>query len=237
MATYVLVHGSWQGGWCWHRVVAGLRRVGHRVLAPDLLSLGRDFTPYASITLAKWTEQIAALALSAEEPVILVGHSRGGIVISEVAERVPDRVGVLVYVSAFLLENGQTLQEIATQDSQSLVLPAMVLAEDRLSATIKEDAAREAFYGQCRDEDVVLALSLLRPEPLAPIATPIGTTAARFGRVPRVYVECNRDRAISPGMQRQMQQALPCSRRIALQSDHSPFLSHAAELSEALLQL
>jgi pimeloyl-ACP methyl ester carboxylesterase len=237
MATYVLVHGSWHGGWCWHRVVAGLQRAGHRVLAPDLLSMGRDFTPYASVTLERWTEQIAALVRTAEQPVVLVGHSRAGIVISEVAERVPERIGVLVYVTAFLLENGQTLQEIASQDSQSLVLPSMVLADDHLSAMIKEDAARDAFYGQCRDEDVVLALSLLRPEPLAPIATPVRTSAARFGRVPRVYVECNLDRAISPEIQRHMQAALPCSRRMALQSDHSPFLSRAAELTEVLLQL
>jgi pimeloyl-ACP methyl ester carboxylesterase len=237
MTTYVLVHGSWHGGWCWHRVVAGLQRAGHRALAPDLLSLGRDFTPYASVTLESWTNQVATLVRTAEEPVVLVGHSRAGIVISQVAERVPDRIAVLVYVTAFLLESGQTLQEIANQDSQSLVLPSLVVADDQLSATFREEAAREAFYGQCSDEDVVLALSLLRPEALAPIATPVRTTAARFGRVPRVFVECTLDRAITLPIQRQMQAALPCRNRITMQSDHSPFLSHAAELTDALLAL
>ena len=236
MASYVLVHGSWHGGWCWHRVVAGLERAGHRVLAPDLLSMGRDFTPYASVTLAAWADQIAALVAAEEEPVVLVGHSRGGIVISEVAERIPQRLCGLVYVTAFLLENGQSLQEIAGQDEQSLVLPSLVMAEDHLSATFREAAARDAFYGQCSDEDVVLALSLLRPEPLAPIVTPVRTTAECFGRVPRVYIECDSDRAISPAMQRRMQSALPCSTRITLRSDHSPFLSHAPELTAALLQ-
>lgn len=237
MTTYVLVHGSWHGGWCWHRVVAGLQRAGHRVLAPDLLSLGRDFTPYASVTLESWTNQVATLVQTAEEPVVLVGHSRAGIVISQVAERVPDRIAVLVYVTAFLLQSGQTLLEIANQDSQSLVLPSLVVADDQLSARFKEEAAREAFYGQCSDEDVVLALSLLRPEALAPIATPVRTTAARFGRVPRVFVECTLDRAITLPIQRQMQAALPCRNRITMQSDHSPFLSHAAELTDALLAL
>jgi pimeloyl-ACP methyl ester carboxylesterase len=237
MTTYVLVHGSWHGGWCWHRVVAGLQRAGHRVLAPDLLSLGRDFTPYASVTLESWTNQVATLVQTAEEPVVLVGHSRAGIVISQVAERVPDRIAVLVYVTAFLLESGQTLLEIANQDSQSLVLPSLVVADDQLSARFMEEAAREAFYGQCSDEDVVLALSLLRPEALAPIATPVRTTAARFGRVPRVFVECTLDRAITLPIQRQMQAALPCRNRITMQSDHSPFLSHAAELTDALLAL
>jgi pimeloyl-ACP methyl ester carboxylesterase len=237
MASYVLVHGSWHGGWCWHRVVAGLERSGHRVLAPDLLSLGRDFTPYASVTLSAWADQIAALVRAEDEPVVLVGHSRGGIVISEVAERIPQRVRGLVYVTAFLLENGQTLQDIAGQDDESLVLPSLVLAEDLLSASFRETAARDAFYGQCSEEDVVLALSLLRPEPMAPIATPVRTTTERFGRVPRVYIECDADRAISLAMQRRMQSALPCRTRITLRSDHSPFLSCAPELTVALLSM
>lgn len=213
------------------------QRAGHRVLAPDLLSLGRDFTPYTSVILENWTDQVATLVRTVGEPVVLVGHSRAGVIISEVAERVPDRIAVLGYVTAFLLENGQTLQEIATQDNQSLVPPAMVVADDHLSATIREDAAREAFYGQCSEEDVVLALSLMRPEPLAPIATPVRTTSARFGCVPRVFVECTLDRAITLPMQRRMQAALPCRNRITMQSEHSPFLSHAAELTDALLQL
>ncbi len=237
MSTYVLVHGAWHGGWCWHRIVARLERASQRVMAPDLLSLGRDSTPPGSIALATWTEQIARLVESAAEPVVLVGHSRGGIVLSEVAEMIPERMRVLVYVTAFLLDNGQTLQDSAAQITDSLVPPAMIPSSDRRSATVRESAVRDAFYGRCSDEDVALARALLKPEPLEPLATPVRISAARFGSVPRVYIECTDDRAITHAAQRRMQAALPCRDRVMLQSDHSPFFCRPDDLADALLRL
>ena len=237
MATYVLVHGAWHGGWCWHRIVARLQRASHRVMAPDLLALGIDATPPGRVTLDRWAGQIATLIESAPEPVVLVGHSRGGIVLSAVAERIPERIRTLVYVTAFLLEDGISLREAAEQDSESLVPPAMMIAEDHLSATMRADAVRDSFYGRCSDDDVALAMSLLKPEPLAPLATPTRISAARFGGVPRMYVECSGDRAITHAAQRKMQAALPCRERITLDTDHSPFFSCPDELAGVLLGL
>jgi pimeloyl-ACP methyl ester carboxylesterase len=236
MTTYVLVHGAWHGGWCWHRIVAQLQRAGHRAIAPDLKSLGRDRTSPGEITLATWTDQIAALVQSLPEPVVLVGHSRAGIILSEVAERIPDRMRALVYVTAFLLENGRSLQDAVGEMPDSLVGGAMEMAEDHLSVSVREDAVHDGFYGQCSDADVILAKSLLVPEPLAPLATPLRISAARFGSVPRIYIECSEDRAITHAGQRRMQAALPCRTRITLASDHSPFFSHAEELTAALLE-
>ena len=238
MTTYILVHGAWHGAWCWHRIVARLRQASHQVIAPDLLSLGRDFTPTRSVTLASWTQQIVALVQAAPEPVVLVGHSRGGIVLSEVAEHIPERIRALVYVSAFLLENGRTLRDVAAEDSESLVVPAaMIFDDEHQRVSMREEVVREVFYGQCSNEQVVLAQSLLRPEPLAPLATPVRTSAARFGSVPRIYVECTLDRVITHGAQRRMQAALPCRERITLATDHSPFFSRTEELASVLLRL
>jgi pimeloyl-ACP methyl ester carboxylesterase len=235
MATYILIHGAWHGGWCWHRIVTQLERGSHRALAPDLLSLGRDRTLPGSVTLADWTHQISMLVDAAPEPVVLVGHSRGGIVLSEVAERRPDRIRTLVYVTAFLLENGRSLQQVAEVHPESLVGPNMMLDVSRGCVEFRDEAARETFYGECTDEDVALARALLVPEPLAPLGTPIRVTDASFGRVPRVYVECSRDRAMTLGMQREMQAALPCRAVFSLDTDHSPFLSRPDELAAALL--
>jgi pimeloyl-ACP methyl ester carboxylesterase len=237
MTTYVMVHGAWHGGWCWHRIVPRLERHGHRALAPDLAAMGRDRTPVGSITLAHWAPQISALVEAQTEPVILVGHSRGGIVLSEVAERVPARIRALVYVSAFLLSSGQSLQVAASQDPQSLVGPGLVVADDQLSVRIRDQAAQAAFYGECSAEDAALACALLVPEPMAPLVTPISVSAANFGRLARVYVECSRDRAITHQQQRRMQSALPCHQRVTLDTDHSPFLSRPDELAAALLRL
>jgi pimeloyl-ACP methyl ester carboxylesterase len=236
MATYILVHGAWHGGWCWHRIVARLERAGHRVLAPDLLSLGRDRTPVGSVTLADWTEQITALIDAQPEPVVLVGHSRGGIVLSEVAERRPTRIRVLVYVTAFLLENGCSLQMATREHSESLVGPNLVVADDHRSVRIRDEAVRETFYGECTDDDVALARALLVAEPMAPLATPVRTSDANFGTVPRMYVECARDRAMTLASQRQMQAALPCRDTVLIDTDHSPFLSRPDELASVLLR-
>src|SRR5262245_17861037 len=100
MSTFVLVHGAWHGAWCWYKVVPQLTQAGHTAIAPDLPGLGRDRTPLAEISLDRWTEAICEIVDAATEPVVLVGHSRGGIVISEVAERRPARVATLVYLTA-----------------------------------------------------------------------------------------------------------------------------------------
>jgi pimeloyl-ACP methyl ester carboxylesterase len=110
MATFVLVHGAFHGGWCWYKIVPLLEAKGHRVLAPDLPGLGDDHTPLADLSLAAWTDSVAAKLHVLGTPVILVGHSRGGIVISEVAERVPEHVSALVYLTAFLVSDGESLQ-------------------------------------------------------------------------------------------------------------------------------
>src|SRR3990172_12780518 len=83
MSTYIFVHGAWHGGWCWYKVVPLLERAGHRVLAPDLPSLGKDKTPVSEVSLALWAEHLCRLLEAEREPAVLVGHSRGGIVISE----------------------------------------------------------------------------------------------------------------------------------------------------------
>jgi len=234
MTTYVLVHGAWHGGWCWHRVAAHLERASHRVVAPDLKSLGRDRTPPNQVSLADWADQIASLAKSEPDPVVLVGHSFGGTVISEVAERIPEHLRSLVYLTAFMLENGRSLQQAADDDPESLVGPATVVADDHLTATIREDASRAAFYGYCSDADVLLANSLLVPQATLPFATPVHVSAGRFGRVPRAYIECSADRAITPAAQRRMQDRLPCRERITLDADHSPFLCRSEELAAVL---
>ena len=237
MSTFVLVHGAWHGAWCWYKVVPRLTQAGHRVLAPDLPSLGRDRTPVAEISLDSWADSICKVVEAAVEPVILVGHSRGGIVISAVAERVPKRIAMLVYLTAFLLRDRETLLEVAQTADSSLVVPNIVVADDKVSMTVPGDAVQAAFYGECSPEDVVLAGMLLAPEAIAPNATPLRVTDSRFGTVPRVYIECLRDKAIPVALQRRMAHNSPCEIVASLDSDHSPFLSTPGPLVDHLLAL
>lgn len=237
MSTYILVHGAWHGGWCWYKVVPLLEKAGHTVIAPDLPSLGKDKTPISQVSLALWAEHVCWLLDAQAEPAVLVGHSRGGIVISEAAERRPDNVKTLVYLCAFLLRSGESLLQVAGEDTTSLVVPNLVVADDQSSCTVRDDAIRDAFYGDCSDEDVALARLCLAPEPMAPMATPVSVSEGNFGRVPRVYIECLQDRAIPPALQKRMCTAMPCQRVISMDTSHSPFFSAPQALVDHLLAL
>jgi len=237
LATYVLIHGAWHGGWCWDKVVPLLEKAGHKVKAPDLPGHGEDKTPTSSVTLQVYTDRVCRVLDGQSEPVVLVGHSMGGIVITQSAEYRPAKIGPLVYLTAFLLRNGESLLQVAQGDAEALVLPNLVMAEDQSYATVRDEAIREAFYGDCSDEDVARAKSLLVPQAAAPFATPMSTTPENFGRVPRVYIECLRDRAISPSAQKAMYTALPCRKVISMDTDHSPFFSAPEELAGHLMSL
>ncbi|HEV2523852.1 MAG TPA: alpha/beta fold hydrolase, partial [Gammaproteobacteria bacterium] len=115
MATFILIHGAWQGGWCWERIVPRLEAEGHRVFAPDLPGMGQDPTPLAEITLDRWVQFVSDLVYQQKEKVILVGHSRGGLIISQVAEQLPEHIQSLVYLAAILVPNGGTLANAMQQ--------------------------------------------------------------------------------------------------------------------------
>jgi pimeloyl-ACP methyl ester carboxylesterase len=237
VSAYVLIAGAWHGGWCWHKVVTRLRKAGQRALALDLPSLGRDRTPLALVSLQTWTESVCQILDAETEPVVLVGHSRAGAVISQAAEARPAKIRALVYLAGYLLADGESVSQKAKQDRESLVGPNMQLSPDRVSWTLRDAAVHDALYGGCADEDVVLAQSLLTPEAVAPLMTPIRVSEERFGRVPRVYIECLRDRAVSLSEQRKMVTAMPCREVISLDTDHSPFFSAPDELTQHLLAL
>ena len=234
MSIFVLVHGAWHGAWCWQKLTPLLQAQGHRVIAPDLLGLGEDQTPLPQATLAAWTAQICRILDAQPEPVILVGHSRGGLVISEVAEQRPDKIKKLVYLTAMLIESGESGLGTFGKIGPSPLQDYLVVAPDAVSMTVKEEGYKPSFYGMCSDADVALAKRLCRPEPLEPSNAPLRLSAERYGRVPRVYIECLRDGAITPAMQKAMYAALPCAQVIAMDSDHSPFFSAPAELARHL---
>jgi pimeloyl-ACP methyl ester carboxylesterase len=237
MATFILVHGSWHGGWCWDGVAALLAGSGHVVHAPDLAGLGADRTPLAGITLAGWRDQIVEIVDRASEPVMLVGHSRGGIVISEAAEARPDKIARLVYLAAFLLRDGESISRTMRADGSSLILPSLIVLEDGISSIVRREALAATFYGDCTPAEIAEAASRLRPEPVLPNRTPVHVTAERFGRVKRAYITTALDRAVPPGLQRLMCSALPCDPMVAMDTAHSPFISAPATLALHLAML
>ena len=237
MATYLLIHGAWHGGWCWRKVVPLLEAGGHRVLAPDLPGHGEDKTDPATVTLESYTKCICEIVGRQTKPVILVGHSMGGVAITQAAENCPDRVGALIYLCAFLPRNGESLMTWASQDHESMVNASTVDPRADGAISFNPEYSREAFYGNCTDEDVAFAQSNLVAQSPAPFGTPVQTSVARWGRISRYYIECERDRAITPRLQREMQQHSPCRQTFSIDTDHSPFLSAPDQLADVLSRI
>ena len=123
MSTFVLVHGAWHGSWCWKKVVPLLEEAGHEVVTLDLPGHGDDGTPVSEVTLVTYAERVCDVLDEQSELVVLVGHSMGGLVISEAAERRPEKIKLLVYLTGFLLANGKTLIETAQADEEAIVVP------------------------------------------------------------------------------------------------------------------
>ena len=236
MANYVLVHGSAHGSWCWERVVPLLRDLGHTVTAVDLPGNGHDDASLADITLETYAEFLCNVLDAQDGPSVLVGHSLGGISISRTAELRPDRVAVLVYLTAALLEDGVTfLASVSGEpydEHRALeTRPSWNLSEDRSHVIYKPELAQHRFYNDCTEEDVAWAKSMLVPQPVGPLVSPLRITDANYGRVPRVYVECALDNAVTPEWAREMYTALPCAEVITMPTGHSPFLSAPEELA------
>jgi len=113
MANYLFVHGAWHGGWCWKRVARILRAAGHEVFAPTLTGLGeREHLLNADVGLDIHIQDVlGVLKYEDLHDVILVGHSYGGMVIAGVAEKATTRIKHLVYLDAFVPEDGKSLAD------------------------------------------------------------------------------------------------------------------------------
>lgn len=114
MAQIVLVHGAWHGGWCWRDVARDLRRRGHEVFTPTLTGIGeRTHLLGPEVGLNTHIEDISAvLTFENLKDIVLCGHSYGGMVVTGVADRMPERVRSLVYLDAFVPENGKAVFDL-----------------------------------------------------------------------------------------------------------------------------
>ncbi len=228
--TFILIHGSWHSAWNWHKVTPLLEKQGHRVLAVDLPGMGRDKTPVQEVTMEMVVAKICKLIDSVEGKVILVGHSKNGIMISQAAEYRPDKIEKLIYLAAYLIPHGKTQREYSIQDTQGVLKPYVIRQEETNSTTLSGEIYKEGLYHDCDDSITELAKVLLSHEPIGTAVTPLQLTNHHFGRVPRYYIECTDDRAVTPFIQQKMYTETPCKKVYQLPSSHSPFFSKPAEL-------
>jgi pimeloyl-ACP methyl ester carboxylesterase len=239
MATFVLIHGSWHGGWCFDQVRARLEEAGHEVIAPDLPGMGGDEAALRAVTLQGWADFTAWLCRQARRrPVILAGHSRGGLVVSQAAETAPEAIDALVYICAMMLPDGMSRAQFKTLEEPNPAFDAIISPVFGGAGTVASADGGPAVFAQLSPaETVARAMARLVAEPHGPRAAPLRLTPERFGSLPRTYVECTQDRTIPIASQRRMQALVPGAHVVTLPADHSPFFSMPDRLADALIDV
>lgn len=237
MSTFILIHGSWHSAWNWHKVVPILENQGHKAIAIDLPGMGRDKTPIETVSLELSVKKVVDIVQKEEGPVILVGHSKNGVIISQVAEYMPEKIVKLIYLAAYLVPNGKTQAEYSAQDTEGILKPYVRRFPESNSHTLDPVIYREGLYHDCDPDIAEMAKYILSHEPVATGITPLELSNENFGRIPRYYIECTEDRAVTPFIQRKMYTETPCQKVYQMATSHSPFFSRPEELCKIFLEI
>lgn len=227
MADILLIHGSCHGAWCWDKLIPHLSAKGYTARAIDLPSHGDDKTAVEAVTLDHYAR---AIAENCADHTTLVGHSMGGYAIAAAAERIPEQIAQLIYLCAYVPQNGMTLAQMRKKAPRQPLLPAVRMAPDGLSFTIDPEMAPDIFYHDCTQGDVEFALSRLCPQAVAPTNVSLADMSA-VEKLPRCYIRCMDDRTIPPEFQVTMTQDWPAISVRQMNCGHSPFFSDPETLA------
>jgi pimeloyl-ACP methyl ester carboxylesterase len=243
-ATFVLVHPAWFGGWSWRKLAPLLRAAGHEVHTPTLTGLGeRDHLLDRRTDLSLHVQDVVRV-LDTEDlrEVILVGNSSGGMVIAGVADAVPHRLRQVVYVDAFVPEDGQSLVDLVPPDRRQ-GMEDLVETEGegwllpRFAALPEERILRELF-DVTAEEDLDWILPRLRPTPFRHFTERL--RLGEPGRIPRAYVRCRghrMDRHPVFDRHAEMAAGTPGWRLVEINASHLPHITHPQALAETLIGL
>jgi pimeloyl-ACP methyl ester carboxylesterase len=223
--TFVIVPGAWSGPYAWAGVKADLESSGNKVVVVQLPGHGSDSTPPQNLTLDAYRDKVVGVIDSLGGQVVLVGHSLGGAIISEVAEEVPSKIKKLVYVAGFVPATGQSVLALASTDSASVLGANLVPSENQLTLAVAYDQIINSFIQDGTEGEQSLVLANYKPEPAIPLTNPVTLTAANYGSVNKIYIKTLMDHAITPMLQNRMLAATPSFSAVyELNTSHSPFL-------------
>ncbi|KAL3524078.1 hypothetical protein ACH5RR_016912 [Cinchona calisaya] len=242
---FVLVHGFCHGGWCWYKIRCLMENSGYKVSCIDLKGSGLDQTdPNTILSFQDYNQPLLDFlsALSDDEQVILVGHSAGGLNVTDAIYKFPKKISLVVYIAATMLKKGfvddQDVKDGVPDFSEYGQLGDVYDIgfgsgpdQPPTSLVIKKELLRKLNYHLCPQEDSTLAAMLVRPGPIRALTSARieeeleGMAEGAADKVPRIYIKTMHDRTIKPEHQEAMIKRWPPSDVYVLESDHSPIFS------------
>ncbi|WP_128544302.1 alpha/beta fold hydrolase [Larkinella soli] len=236
--TYLLVHGAAHGAWAWKKVVPLIQARGHRVQAIDLPGHGDDQTPAETVTLEDYVHKVVAMAQAQAGPVILVGHSSGGVTIAQAAERLGTaKVEKLIFLDAFLPKNGESVFSLAATflpplpTGEPAFADSFIFSQDQTTFRLDTATVAHFLYHDCSAGDIAFAKANLGRQPVAPLATPVQVSDAVYGVIPKYYIRCTEARN---GDMTEMAKNRPTRQIVPLSTSHSPFFSRPQALVDLI---
>ncbi|MFD5625453.1 alpha/beta fold hydrolase [Streptomyces sp. NPDC127072] len=236
--TYVLVHGAWHDGQAWHRVTPLLTAQGHRVFAPSLTGHGDKAHLLSSeVGLSTHVDDIAGLIFDHDlNGIVLVGHSYAGMVISGVANRVPDRISRLVYIDAMVPTHGENAIDVMPF-TQALIDGAAGSEEPWRIPPLPEFPAPLGLFGVTDPEDIAWLRTTLTDESVLCFRQPVQMDDPAQALIPRTHILCvgsEPEGATRRPVPRTQPNGEP-SRVHELKSGHDAMITNPAELGTLLL--
>jgi len=242
MATFVLVHPAWFGGWCWKKVAPILRGRGHEVFTPTLTGLGeRAHLANREVGLGTHIEDVVnVLKFEDIRDAILVGNSSGGMVITGVADRMPERIAHVVYLDAFVPEDGQSLFDIVPSERRQPMHELVQKEGDgwlvpRFAPPQWEKFVPEAWH-ITDQSDLRWVLPRLTATPLGHFTEPVRRINTAAERLPRTYIRCT----VFPNpifdRYAEIAQSGAGWQHRELATSHLPFITNPLELANVLME-
>ncbi len=238
MATFVLVHGGWCASWCWDYNVETLKKEGHKVVCLDLPGHGNNHPEVLEhVNIKDHVDYVKKEISKIDGKVILAAHSMSGMIISQVAEDIPEKIEKLVYIAAFMPhEDGQVMNQMIKSDPWTLVGPKTTMVLENGLCTFMPKYARNMGFNTSSDEVVGFALSHMQLENPTMWRETVHLTD-RYHNVPKYYVHTLKDNCCSYFAQRMMVHFEPVIKEYYLDSDHCGMLSKADEFNAAMLDI
>ncbi len=235
MSTLALIHGAWHGAWCWEKVVPQLQNK-HNILNLNLP--GRDYQQpgdLKDINLSTYVEHVVQQLEKISDPIILVGHSMAGMVISQVAEHIGDRLSALVYIAAFVPKHHESLFDITRLAEEPGISTEFIANQSENYIDLKKsERTQSLFLNASPNEAAQVAMNKLNKEPFMAFVEKSDISKSAFQNIPQFYIKCLRDQAVLPVFQDKMIAKLNQPTILELDADHSPFLSNPEGLVEIL---